>query len=186
MGCNGDLASKCKLYGGLVRPADCPVMTCAALCPLQVSKWLATDDYLMLDGPLRTMSNQDPAGGYNSTPYANDDGRYGSYDAQRGRYTSSPNFVRSRRGRTGSYGAPYFSRSRSVDPDYYGWAQGQDDYGWYDEQQNKHQQDHVLGRQQDGIDMECNDVEQQQEADLQLQRPLEDMESLLGRILLQR
>lgn len=157
---------------------------------LQANKWLATDDYLMLDGPLRSTSHQDfaaaAAAGGPAGPFGYDDGRYGSYDGQRARYTASPLPAR-RRSRPGGYGGGgYYGRSRSVDPEgYFSLAPGQDDDDWEGAYEADYPHSYVPGRRQRAGRMTWDD-EGADEPPMRDERPVEDMETLLGRILLHR
>jgi hypothetical protein len=187
-----------------------------------VSKWLASDEYLVLDGPLRSMANpgdaawsmQGGSSSYNAAyGYGSYDDARGFSDGQRGRNTASPCFTPSARFRSSQqqqrqFGGNNYGRSRSMDPEScyaFGRAEQQ---RW---QQRRQYQDF---RDRDGSmeweDEEgCCDGEDEEgpwgdadegegqaggygggwcdgDAALLEERRLEDMESLLGRILLHR
>lgn len=146
-----------------------------------MNKWLATDDYLMLDGPLRTSGNQNfaaAAAAAGSEPYGYDDSRF---DARRARFTASPTAPRRQSRPLGGY------RSRSFDRDYYGYAQGRDDDGWDGTYRDEYPHSYVSAGQRGAayMDTEGNEMDEPAaQLPEEYQRPLEDMEQLLGRILL--
>lgn len=147
----------------------------------------------MLDGPLRSMSNQDfavAAGGSNPAVHGTYNGGDGSYGSARGRYTTSPSFSCMRRPDYGRY--PYAGRSRSPDSDYCDWALEHPNDGVYGGCHYDYARRRGMNRHRPAeFDMDWQEDEmvahdQQQNEGWQIDRPLEDMETLLGRILIQR
>jgi hypothetical protein len=202
---------------------------------LQVSKWLASDDYLVLDGPLRSMpaaadlpwsmqGGYSAAAAYGGCACSYGDAR-GCSDGQRGRNTASPCFApgggayrfrsSQQQQQWQQFGGGY-GRSRSMDPEGgqpEGQQQQQQQQRW---QQGRHWQDFRdragsmdwdddeggcgVGEGEEGP-WQDDDDEVDDGADgegqhggwcdggsaaLLEERRLEDMESLLGRILLAR
>lgn len=188
----------------------------------QVSKWLAGDEYLVLDGPLRSSGGApDPAwalqgsgGSYNAPTgygYGSYDDARGCSDGQRGRNTASPCFGPSggyARYRGSSqqqqrqYGGGY-GRSRSMEAEGAGQARWQAQRGYHDFR------DRASSMDWEDEEGGCGGEDEQEEAGpwgddeegceggwgggwcdggagLLEERRLEDMESLLGRILLHR
>eukprot|EP00883_Tetradesmus_obliquus_P013441 jgi/Sobl393_1/6391/SZX78464.1 len=188
----------------------------------QVSKWLAGDEYLVLDGPLRSSGGApDPAwalqgsgGSYNAPTgygYGSYDDARGCSDGQRGRNSASPCFGPSggyARYRGSSqqqqrqYGGGY-GRSRSMEAEGAGQARWQAQRGYHDFR------DRASSMDWEDEEGGCGGEDEQEEAGpwgddeegceggwgggwcdggagLLEERRLEDMESLLGRILLHR
>lgn len=168
----------------------------------------------MLDGPLRTMSNPSSDLGW-SLPHSSsanasfrgfpmyDDAR--GFDGQRGRNTASPCFTPSYRPSSlhrVHQGCGYTTgRSRSLDPEYhpnqYERWQEASGYGYSYGYSRQHCQDGAGGYTDWGNDEVgyVDDEEQQQDLEEEAEawqqeqaeeRRLEDMESLLGRILINR
>jgi hypothetical protein len=189
--------------------------------PPQVSKWLASDEYLVLDGPLRSMANPGDAGwslqgggsSYNAPAaygYGSYDDARGFNDGQRGRNTASPCFgpsgssyrFRSSQQKQRQFGGNNYGRSRSMDVEGCYAAFGRSEQQRW-QQQRQYQDFRDRGGSMEWEDDEGYGVEEEEgpwcdddegeaggwcdgDAALLEERRLEDMESLLGRILLHR
>jgi hypothetical protein len=210
----------------LLLPAFLPV-SCTSTTT-QVSKWLASDEYLVLDGPLRSMANpgdaawsmQGGSSSYNAPAaygYGSYDDARGFNDGQRGRHTASPCFgpsgssyrFRSSQQQQRQFGGNIYGRSRSMDTAVCCAASGRGEQQRW-QQQRQHQDFRDRGGSMEWEDDEgCYGEEEEEgpwgdddegggqaggyaggwcEGDGALleERRLEDMESLLGRILLHR